>query len=298
MPVNYLRITTAKRAGAYVKECRLASALTQKELEVKCGFTAGFIGKLERGEAKRIAIPDVYEIESKLKKFKRAGFELAGKTELEISSASPIQDKSESQKLNSKSRSSGAATPNQSSGVYRKTEPIFEQLAVGKSDASNAANRPKQESIRKNSATSQQWNLSGLSDVIWRIAIVAGVLYLLGNWLFGGQGSAVDDFVPEPMSTYEKSPADSPGTSNYDEQGYDANGFDQFGYDRSGRDAFGRDRFGYDVFGYDRFGRDRFGYDRNGLDVFGYDTFGRDAFGRDRSGCNTKTRLNQFGNPC
>jgi len=85
MSVNYLRLGTAKKAGAYVKECRVAASYTQKNLDEKCGFSSGFIGKLERGEVKRISIPDMWKLEYALKKFKRSAFELEGKTELELS---------------------------------------------------------------------------------------------------------------------------------------------------------------------------------------------------------------------
>lgn len=82
--VNHLLLENGLAAGIYVQKCRHGHGLTQKQVDEKCGFSAGFTGRLERGELKKISIPDVYELEATLKGFKRFTFEKLSDAKLEI----------------------------------------------------------------------------------------------------------------------------------------------------------------------------------------------------------------------
>lgn len=84
--VNHLLLENGLAAGIYVQKCRHGHGLTQKQVDEKCGFSAGFTGRLERGELKKISIPDVYELEATLKGFKRSTFEKLSDAKLEIQS--------------------------------------------------------------------------------------------------------------------------------------------------------------------------------------------------------------------
>lgn len=82
--VNHLILDNGLAAGIFVQKCRQAQGLTQKQVDEKCSFYAGFTGRLERGELKKISIPDVYELESSLKGFNRSSFEKLSSAKLEI----------------------------------------------------------------------------------------------------------------------------------------------------------------------------------------------------------------------
>jgi len=86
--VNHLLLDNGLAAGIYVQKCRHNQGLTQKQVDEKCGFSAGFTGRLERGELRKISIPDVYELEATLKGFKRSTFEKLANAKLEIHSES------------------------------------------------------------------------------------------------------------------------------------------------------------------------------------------------------------------
>ena len=223
MPINFLRITIAHRAGSYVKECRLASGVTQRQLEISCGFPSGFIGKLERGEIKRISIPYVYEIESQLKKFKRSSFEVAGKTELEITKDKPFAPSKPIQNKGTNSKSKEA------SGAYRISKPVIESIAVQQPKKLHLESDSTMTSRKTNLYTDTASTESSVFNRLWTLGLAGVAIYFIATRFFGGE--EVETSVPQPISTYQQAPAYVPDVTQQNDCGY--NDFNCDGIDDS-----------------------------------------------------------------
>jgi len=168
-----------RKAGGYIKELRSIQGLTQKELEQKCGFSPGFIGRLERGEVKRIAIPDVYAVASALKKFKRKTFEELGMCELQITEVKSDLPTPKSQTVKPKTQ---CKAPSPKAELIEKTSsrPV-RSTSTNRYPTVEAANRwaEAQAAARYSSSPS---NPPKSSEPLEGQSLPIRILLLLGSW--------------------------------------------------------------------------------------------------------------------
>jgi transcriptional regulator with XRE-family HTH domain len=145
--VNHLLLNNGLAAGIYVQKCRHGKGLTQKQVDEKCGFSPGFTGRLERGELRKISIPDVYELEATLKGFKRSTFENLADAKLEIQSERTDPRQVEAQAI-SKSKTRPVSTQKQQLKVILKEFRFVLLIAVVIALWSWNSERNHQEQVR------------------------------------------------------------------------------------------------------------------------------------------------------
>lgn len=111
---EYLNISPSERseAGAYLRNCRIASSITQTAVDSRCGFVKGFTGRLERGEVGRLRVSEIIALQEVLQVFKYKHFVLFGW----------IEESSNSYSANS--GGSMLATTTESSKQINKSEEI------------------------------------------------------------------------------------------------------------------------------------------------------------------------------
>jgi hypothetical protein len=201
MDVNYLLLLNPINAGAYVKEQRTLQGLTQKELESKCNLSSGFIGKLERGELWRIAVPDANELEFVLKKFKRKNFETLGECVLQTSESMPYKSQDSVSKQSAPALSTSDGISRRHSTVAPFPGIAAKQLAVSKEE---------------------KFKTSIIFEVIWRVALLFGVLLVILNGIFsiGDSGEQLPAWIPDTSkdtpNSFVTTPA--PPESNYQQE--------------------------------------------------------------------------------
>jgi transcriptional regulator with XRE-family HTH domain len=145
--VNHLLLNDGLAAGIYVQKCRHGKGLTQKQVDEKCGFSPGFTGRLERGELRKISIPDVYELEATLKGFKRSTFENLSVAKLEIQSERTEHSQVETQTI-SKPKTHPVSTQKQQLKVILKEFRFVLLIAVVIALWSWNSERNHQEQVR------------------------------------------------------------------------------------------------------------------------------------------------------
>jgi hypothetical protein len=118
--VNHLLLDNGLAAGIYVQKCRHNQGLTQKQVDEKCGFYAGFTGRLERGELKKLSIPDVYELEATLKGFKRSTFEKLSNATVEIRSEDTHSSQIQSQSTTKSNSPTVSKQANQLKTIFKE----------------------------------------------------------------------------------------------------------------------------------------------------------------------------------
>lgn len=178
MDVSYLLLLNPKNAGAYVKEQRTLQGLTQKELELKCNFPSGFIGKLERGELWRIAVPDANELEFVLRKFKRRNFEALANCVLQTSESK--LDKSQE-------------------SASKKSVPAFSTSDSIPRNQSTVTPFPGSAAKQPAPINEEKIKTSMIFEAIWRMALFVGVLLVIGTWIFslGDSGEQSPAWIPD-----------------------------------------------------------------------------------------------------